>query len=127
MAISDKTRKILWARSGDRCAECRRQLVEEATRADAESVISLFRNGPIRYAEMAPPRIAGHPAESAGGLDGAENEGGAIRTDTSGIRVRHRDGKGRSAQARGASADGAPGAKGCATASTQASTAAAAG
>src|SRR5271155_2244171 len=91
------------------------------------ALISLFRNGPIRYAEMAPPRIAGHPAESAGGLDGAENEGGAIRTDTSGIRVRHRDGKGRSAQARGASADGAPGAKGCATASTQASTAAAAG
>jgi len=39
MAISDKTRKILWARSGDRCAECRRQLVEEATRADAESVV----------------------------------------------------------------------------------------
>src|ERR1700681_2569177 len=49
-------------------------------------LISLFRNGPIRYAEMAPPRIAGHPAESAGGLDGAENEGGAIRTDTPGIR-----------------------------------------
>jgi len=39
MAISDKTRKILWARSGNRCAECRRQLVEEATRADAESVV----------------------------------------------------------------------------------------
>jgi hypothetical protein len=39
MAISDKTRKILWARSGNRCAECRRQLVEEATQSDAEAVV----------------------------------------------------------------------------------------
>jgi len=39
MAISDKTRKILWARSGNRCAVCRRELVEQATRADAESVV----------------------------------------------------------------------------------------
>jgi len=37
-------------------------------------VISLFRNGPIRYAEMAPPRIAGHPAESAGGREGASSD-----------------------------------------------------
>src|SRR3981189_553583 len=39
MAISDKTRKILWARSGNRCAKCRRQLVEGATRSDTESVV----------------------------------------------------------------------------------------
>ena len=39
MSISDKTRKILWARSGNRCAKCRRQLVEQAARADAQSVI----------------------------------------------------------------------------------------
>ena len=31
--------KDLWARSGNRCAKCRRQLVEEATRSDAESVV----------------------------------------------------------------------------------------
>jgi hypothetical protein len=39
MAISDKTRKILWARSGNRCAVCRRELVINATAADDESVV----------------------------------------------------------------------------------------
>lgn len=39
MAISDKTRKILWARSGNRCAVCKRELVIDATAYDDESVI----------------------------------------------------------------------------------------
>lgn len=39
MTVSDKTRKILWARSGNRCAICRRVLVEDATTTDVESVI----------------------------------------------------------------------------------------
>lgn len=39
MAISDKTRKILWGRSGNRCAMCRRELVIDATATDAESVV----------------------------------------------------------------------------------------
>lgn len=39
MAISDKTRKILWGRSGSRCAICRNPLVVDATSADDESVV----------------------------------------------------------------------------------------
>src|SRR5437867_2937125 len=39
MAISDKTRKILWGRSGNRCAICRHELIVNATPADDESVV----------------------------------------------------------------------------------------
>ena len=39
MAISDRTRKILWGRSGNLCALCRRVLVEESTPHDVESVV----------------------------------------------------------------------------------------
>lgn len=39
MAISEKTRKILWGRSGNRCALCRRELVVDATADDDESVV----------------------------------------------------------------------------------------
>lgn len=39
MAISSKTRKILWGRSGNRCAICRRELVMDSTGIDSNSVI----------------------------------------------------------------------------------------
>src|SRR5437016_5965776 len=39
MAITDKTRKLLWGRSGNRCAICRRELVIDSTSVDDESVI----------------------------------------------------------------------------------------
>ena len=39
MAVSDKNRKILWGRSGNRCAICRQRLVVDETSADAESVV----------------------------------------------------------------------------------------
>jgi hypothetical protein len=39
MPITDKTRKILWGRSGNRCAMCRWELVIDATSADDESVV----------------------------------------------------------------------------------------
>lgn len=39
MAISDKTRKILWARSGDSCAYCKHKLIIDATTCNDESVI----------------------------------------------------------------------------------------
>ncbi len=39
MAISNKTRKTLWARSGNRCAICRHELVADATHLDSESVV----------------------------------------------------------------------------------------
>ena len=38
MGISDKTRKILWAKSGNRCAFCRQKLVVDETELDIESV-----------------------------------------------------------------------------------------
>src|SRR6266540_1290627 len=39
MSITDKTRKILWGRSGNRCAMCRRTLVIDANSTDLESVV----------------------------------------------------------------------------------------
>ncbi len=39
MAISEKTRKILWGRSGNRCALCRRELVIESTPLSDDSVV----------------------------------------------------------------------------------------
>ena len=39
MSITDRTRKILWGRSGNLCAYCRRVLVEEATELSDESVV----------------------------------------------------------------------------------------
>lgn len=39
MAISDKNRKILWAKSGGRCAICQHVLVVDSTNTDDESVI----------------------------------------------------------------------------------------
>jgi hypothetical protein len=39
MAITDRTRKILWGRSGNLCAYCRRVLVEDGTELSGESVV----------------------------------------------------------------------------------------
>lgn len=39
MSITDKTRKILWGRSGNRCAICKHELVVNATASDDESVV----------------------------------------------------------------------------------------
>ena len=39
MAISDKTRKLLWGRSGNRCALCKHELSVEATALDDDSVV----------------------------------------------------------------------------------------
>ncbi len=40
MSISDKTRKILWGRSGNRCSICKNELVIDSTEQDDESVIA---------------------------------------------------------------------------------------
>jgi predicted restriction endonuclease len=69
MPISDKTRKILWGRSGNRCAFCRHELVIDATTADDESVIGeechiLSRKG------QGPRYDSSYPSEQ---LDEAEN------------------------------------------------------
>lgn len=39
MAISDRTRKVLWARSGNRCARCRLHLIRVAKATGDESVV----------------------------------------------------------------------------------------
>jgi hypothetical protein len=39
MSITDRTRKILWGRSGNLCAYCRRALVEDGTALSDESVV----------------------------------------------------------------------------------------
>ncbi len=39
MAINDRTRKILWAWSGNQCAMCPQKLIEEATEHDKEAVV----------------------------------------------------------------------------------------
>lgn len=39
MSITDKTRKILWGRSGNLCAFCRRTLVVEASALDPEAIV----------------------------------------------------------------------------------------
>src|SRR5689334_22885101 len=38
MGLTDRTRKILWARAGGRCSICRRLLVTDATGPDGPSV-----------------------------------------------------------------------------------------
>ncbi len=60
MPISDRTRKILWGKSGNRCAICKKELVLDSTPNDDESVVgdechivSAQRNGP-RYDEHYP-------------------------------------------------------------------------
>jgi hypothetical protein len=39
MGISDKCRKVLWGRSGNRCAICKHELVAGATAQDSESIV----------------------------------------------------------------------------------------
>jgi len=39
MTITDKTRKLLWGRSGSRCAICKHELITTATNEDCESVV----------------------------------------------------------------------------------------
>jgi hypothetical protein len=39
MAITDKTRKLLWGRSGNRCAICKHELVVDSTPHDDEAVV----------------------------------------------------------------------------------------
>ena len=38
-SISDKTRKILWGRSGNRCAFCKHELIVNATDNDTEAIV----------------------------------------------------------------------------------------
>jgi len=62
MPISDRTRKILWGKSGNRCAICKKELVLDSTPNNDESVVgdechivSAQKNGP-RYDERYPQK-----------------------------------------------------------------------
>ncbi|MHB8162669.1 MAG: HNH endonuclease [Thermoleophilia bacterium] len=53
MTITDKTRKILWGRSGNKCAICKHDLIIDATKNDEDAVVgeechvvSAKQNGP---------------------------------------------------------------------------------
>lgn len=66
MSISSKTRKLLWGRSGNRCAICRKELISNHTAKDDESVvgdechiISKESNGP-RYDSNFPKNKIDH-------------------------------------------------------------------
>lgn len=39
MAITDRTRKLLWGKSGSRCALCRIEMIMDATTKDDESIV----------------------------------------------------------------------------------------
>ena len=60
MTISARTRKLLWGRSGNRCAMCRRELIEPGTPVDDESIIGDECH--IEFASSGGPR---HNPESA--------------------------------------------------------------
>ena len=38
MALTEKNRKIVWGKSGNRCAICKKEIVMEATAIDSESI-----------------------------------------------------------------------------------------
>ena len=64
MAIADKTRKLLWGRSGNRCSICRLELIIDATMCDDASlvgeechIISGQRQGPRHDPSFAKKKI----------------------------------------------------------------------
>jgi hypothetical protein len=69
MSISDKTRKILWAKSGNRCAICRRELVIDATTANDDAVVGDECH--IVSAKLQGPRFDDH--YSSGRIDDSDN------------------------------------------------------
>ena len=69
MSITDKTRKILWGSSGNRCAICKKLLVADATEKDDPSVVADECH--IRSAQLNGPRFdSSFPAER---IDDCEN------------------------------------------------------
>lgn len=69
MAISDKTRKLLWGKSGNRCAYCQRRLTVDATSDDGDAIV-----GDECHIISASPRGPRYdPAFSTTKLDDYEN------------------------------------------------------
>jgi len=62
MSITDRTRKILWGRSGNLCAYCRRVLVEDRDELSDESVVGCqwaLQNQPLMGASKQPGLMGG--------------------------------------------------------------------
>jgi len=69
MPVSNKTRKVLWGRSGNRCVICKHELVIDATEWDDESVVGIECH--IMSAQKDGPRCdQSYPREK---LDSYEN------------------------------------------------------
>lgn len=66
MGMSDRDRKILWGRSGNRCAICKISLVAERTSRDRESVVGdeahIAADSPLgpRYGEGDPAKVGAY-------------------------------------------------------------------
>jgi hypothetical protein len=69
MGIADKTRKVLWGRSGNRCAFCRQELVVARTAADPEAVVG-DECHIVSEAPQGPRHVAGWTPEE---YDAVEN------------------------------------------------------
>lgn len=69
MGITDKTRKLLWGKSGNRCAMCRHVLCVDATPQDDESIIG-DECHIISKAEKGPRQDLSYPSDK---LDSYEN------------------------------------------------------
>src|SRR5438105_4805982 len=69
MPVTDKTRKILWGHSGNRCAICRIELVIDHTSCDDESVVG--EECHLVSGKPKGPRY--RPDLEAGVLDSVEN------------------------------------------------------
>ena len=68
MTISARSRKLLWGRSGSRCAMCRRELIMDGTPVDDESIIgdechivSPVFSGPRHDPEFPREKVNDHP------------------------------------------------------------------
>jgi HNH endonuclease len=71
MAISDRTRKIIWVESGGRCAICRRQVLTSATPSDDPSVFG--EEAHIIPASPGGPRAAARAGKTRADIDHHSN------------------------------------------------------
>jgi len=69
MSITDKTRKVLWGRSGNLCAFCKAHLVVDASEVDSESVVG----DECHIISGAPNGPRHDPALALGEIDGLAN------------------------------------------------------
>ena len=69
MSISERTRKMLWGRSANRCARCRRELIEDSVGLDDSTIIG--KEAHIRGQSTGGPRFDANLADKL--VDGFDN------------------------------------------------------